>query len=425
MKRKSNENKIIKLRSKRDELFKSCNEIATASDILTLFEKELHGCRFAGDIKQAKLLFLVLHTRFFDRPVSVLVKGPSSGGKSFLVNMVLKFLPLTAYEALTGMSEKAIAHWDVDLRHKYLFIQEASGLQNPEGNWMLRSLLSEGHLRYTVTNKEDDKQSGKRGASDIVQEGPIGLLMTTTADKLHPEDETRMLSLTVDDTAEYTRRVLLEEAASYTGEVRASPDFSPWHKFHDWIAAGSHEVLIPNADVLAQMVAPSANRMKRDFSHVLSLIRASALIHQHNRRCDDKGRIVAELQEDYNLVHELVADIVAVGAEATVSKNVRETVEAVRALERKEEDFMQQKSSDCDGVSQFAIVEKLQLDKSSVSRRVTEALSLGYLENLEPRKGRQDQLILGKPLPEDRKVLPTPEELAEALLSSAETAVAS
>jgi hypothetical protein len=47
------------------------------------------------------------------------------------------------------------------------------------------------------------------------------------------------------------------------------------------------------------------------------------------------------------------------------------------------------------------------------------------LENLEPRKGRQDQLILGKPLPEDRKVLPTPEELAEALLGSAETAVAS
>ena len=48
-----------------------------------------------------------------------------------------------------------------------------------------------------------------------------------------------------------------------------------------------------------------------------------------------------------------------------------------------------------------------------------------YLENLELRNGRQAKLILAKPLPEDRKVLPTPEELAEALLSSAETAVAS
>lgn len=419
------QNNRSKSQQKRDELFKSCNEIATMSDVLSQFEKELHGCTFAGDIKQAKLLFLTLHTRFSDQPVSVVVKGPSSGGKSFLVNTILKFLPPTAYEALTGMSEKALVYWDADLQHKYLFVQEASGLQNPQGNWLLRSLLSEGQLRYTVTVKVGDKYA----TEEITQKGPTGLLLTTTANTLHFEDETRMLSLTVDDSSEHTRRVILEQAASYTGEVRASPDFDRWHKFHDWIAAGPHRVLIPYANELGQMVEPLANRLKRDFAQVLSLIEASALVHQHNRQCDD-GWIIADI-DDYRLVWELVADIVSVGVEATVSKEVRETVEAVRALKGKTralkgktEEPLQEKSSDWDGLPLFAVAEKLQLDKGSASRRVKEACRLGYLENLEQRKGRTAKLILGKPLPEDRKVLPAPEELAVAVSRSAETAVA-
>ena len=34
----------------------------------------------------------------------------------------------------------------------------------------------------------------------IEREGPTGLIVTTTALRLHPENETRMLSLTVTDT---------------------------------------------------------------------------------------------------------------------------------------------------------------------------------------------------------------------------------
>lgn len=59
-----------------------------------------------------KLLFLIFYTRFFSSPVSALIKGDSSGGKSKLLNTVLLFIPENAYVNLTGMSEKAIAHWD-------------------------------------------------------------------------------------------------------------------------------------------------------------------------------------------------------------------------------------------------------------------------------------------------------------------------
>jgi hypothetical protein len=40
------------------------------------------------------------------------------------------------------------------------------------------------------------------------------------------------------------------------------------------------------------------------------LVRAHAVLHQASRRKDEEGRIIAEI-EDYQVVRELIADIVA------------------------------------------------------------------------------------------------------------------
>ena len=40
--------------------------------------------RVSGEVRTAKLLYLALTSRVLERPVSVAVKGPSSGGKTYL-----------------------------------------------------------------------------------------------------------------------------------------------------------------------------------------------------------------------------------------------------------------------------------------------------------------------------------------------------
>ena len=50
-----------------------------------------------GEDRLTKLVYLALTTRFLKRPVSVAVKGPSSGGKSFTVETVLRAFPPSAY----------------------------------------------------------------------------------------------------------------------------------------------------------------------------------------------------------------------------------------------------------------------------------------------------------------------------------------
>jgi hypothetical protein len=152
-------------------------------------------------------------------------------------------------------------------------------------------------------------------------------------------------------------------------------------------------------------VPPVAVRLRRDFAAVLNLIRAHAILHQASRDCDDQGRIVATV-DDYAIVRELVADLVAEGIDATVSTTVRATVETARKLVD---------DGGGDSISLGPIAEELKLDKSAASRRVRTAIGKGFLTNLEDRKGKPGRYIVGDPMPADVVVLPTPEEVLQAL----------
>ena len=124
------------------------------------------------------------------------------------------------------------------------------------------------------------------------------------------------------------------------------------------------------------------------------------MLHQASRRKDAEGRLLAEVA-DYAAVRELVADLVAEGAEATIKPEVRETIRAVQDL----------LAHGLEDVKQADLKKALKLDKSVVSRRVAAALDAGLLRNLEERKGRPAKLVLGDPLPDEIELLPTPERL--------------
>ena len=157
------------------------------NDYLNKFSEALQLCAFAGDTRNAKILWLSSFTRHSNTPVSVLIKGSPGSGKSHLLNTVLKFIPEDEYKSFTGISEKAIAYMGkYTLKNKILAIQEFSGLQNQEGNTLLRSLLSENKIHYqTVVNDANNKFTTQQAS----MEGPVALFMTTTEKSIHPEDE--------------------------------------------------------------------------------------------------------------------------------------------------------------------------------------------------------------------------------------------
>ena len=72
--------------------------------------------------------------------------------------------------------------------------------------------------------------------------------------------------------------------------------------------------------------------------------------------------------------------------------------------------------SSLDRISVLEIANELQLDKSTASRRIREAIARGFLENLQDRKGRPARITLtDQVLPDNQHILPTVDELLNAM----------
>lgn len=85
---------------------------------------------------------------------------------------------------------------------------------------------------------------------------------------------------------------------------------------------------------------------------------------------------------------------------------MRETVEAVRRINK----------NDLNELTELDIARKLQLDKSTASRRIRAAISRGFLENLQDKKGRPARIVLtDQVLPDNQRILPTVDELQNAI----------
>lgn len=388
--------------------WEACQDLARDPDILTRFADDLGRCGVVGEQRTAQIVYLAALSRRFDRPVSLALKGPSSAGKSFTVERALDFFPPSAYHALTAMSERSLAYSDEPLSHRMLVLYEAAGMSGDFASYLIRSLLSEGRLRYETVEKT---RTGMR-ARLIEREGPTGLIVTTTAVHLHPENETRMLTLPVMDTPDQTRHVM----RALADEDRTALDMREWHALQRWIDAGPTTVTVPFAKTLADLIPPVAVRLRRDFRAVLTLIRAHALLHQASRERTNTGAIVATI-DDYIAVRELVADIVAEGLEASVPETVRETVEAVREL------LAHKGEGDTPGDSRaqlhtpsttvLEVARHLRIDRSAAQRRLKESEDRGFLKNLEEKRGKPGRFVLGEPLPVDRVILPAVADLGD------------
>jgi hypothetical protein len=83
-----------------------CVDLARTPNLTALFADTLKHSGVAGESNQVRLLDLSLNSRHLDKPVSVAVKGPSSGDKSHLVGRVVAGFTDSAVYELTSMSER-------------------------------------------------------------------------------------------------------------------------------------------------------------------------------------------------------------------------------------------------------------------------------------------------------------------------------
>ena len=102
------------------------------------------------------LTYIAGTSRILEHPVSLLVKGASSGGKSFTATRTLELIGPDFVNHLTSSSALSLVYDDRPLAHTILFIHEANQLQADENSvfaMLVRTLISEGRIVHQARLK--------------------------------------------------------------------------------------------------------------------------------------------------------------------------------------------------------------------------------------------------------------------------------
>jgi len=239
------------------------------------------ACGLVGEDTNKLVGYLAAVSRKLDKPLGVVIQSSSAAGKSSLMDAVLSFVPdeeKVKYSAMTGQSLFYMG--ETNLKHKALAIVEEEGASR--ASYALKLLQSEGELTIASTGK--DPQTGNLITQQYRVEGPVALLVTTTARDIDEELMNRCLVLSVDEGREQTRAIhqLQRDKRTLKGLLakREKESLIALHQNAQRLLRPL-DVLNPYAQFLT--FPDQTTRLRRDHEKYLTLIDTIAFIHQHQR----------------------------------------------------------------------------------------------------------------------------------------------
>lgn len=279
------------------------------SRILEDFEK----AGVVGEESNKLVGYLAAVSRKLESPLAVVIQSSSAAGKSSLMEAILRFVPDEAriqYSAMTGQSLFYMG--EHDLSHKVLAIAEEEGAA--QAAYALKLLQSEGALTIASTGK--DPASGRLTTHEYKVSGPVAIFLTTTAVEVDEELLNRCLVLGVDEGPMQTQAIFDRQRQAETLDGLLA------RRRRDKVVAlhqNAQRLLEPLAVVnpLASGLRFSGlrTRSRRDHAKYLTLIRAIALLHQHQRpvkTVDHEGtsiRYVEVEARDVEVADKLLAEV--------------------------------------------------------------------------------------------------------------------
>ncbi len=376
------------------------SELAHSPNLLKALYDRVAESGLLGERENAEILLLAAVALACGKPISAIIKGTSAVGKSEIIKAVTRALPPEMVVERQSMSSQSLVYMGENgqLKNKILVVYELGGFgaEGSEGLEQAKQLLSEGRIsRQTVDRDESNRNTGRA----IVTEGPTAMWTTTTKVRTDYELSTRVFELTPDDGQEQTGRIN-EKAFDY--EEAPETDFSDAHGVFTWLLGQDNRVYFPYGAALGKMIPKSAVKMRRESPRFRVLLDAHAVLHQATRKRDDKGRIVATL-EDYEAVKRLMDPFVGTASEQGVKEQVRATVEAAAGIVADRED------------KSFTVKElqaALKKDNGSTNRRIRAAHP--YIVELDEKRGRSKLYGLGDELPLQVDALPSGDELCNS-----------
>jgi hypothetical protein len=256
-------------------------ELLESPDLLSRVGADLAALGVVGEQTNLVVAYLATVSRKAERPFGVVVQSSSAAGKSTLADAVAAFVPEEDLVVLSALTAQSLYYLGAgDLAHKVLFVSEEHGASRAA--YALKLLISEGRLAIASAGK--DPETGRLRTRSYGVEGPVSLLMTTTAAEVEAELANRLVVLGVDEDRDQTRAVQAAQRRAATLEgLMARLGREPVIRLHRNAQRLLEPlpVVVPGAEELA--FPDSSTRHRRDHQKLLSVIASVALLHQYQR----------------------------------------------------------------------------------------------------------------------------------------------
>ncbi|MFC1636603.1 hypothetical protein ACFL5Z_17370 [Planctomycetota bacterium] len=296
---------------------KETMRILKSENLFEQISSDIGDIGIAGEEQLRLMLYVIMTSRLLDKPLSGIIQGASSSGKSYTLETVAKLMPSDQVVQAHDFTEQALYYLPHgSLRHKVVIAGERlhkrhgkSG-QASDNSKAFREMVGSGVLRKAVTVKGSE---GKFVTQQIEQPGPIAYLESTTATKINDEDATRLLPLVTDESAEQTALVIetmrSEAKGNKVNKTERQEIIERHHAMQRLLKP--LEVRIPFIDKLSLPTTSIATR--RTFGQLRSMIQAVALLRQFQKEIKHHDATDAEFIEadadDYEVVHDLMKPI--------------------------------------------------------------------------------------------------------------------
>ena len=256
-------------------------DLLKSPDLLDRIASNLTRCGLVGEDANKQIAYLAALSRKLDAPLAVTIQSTSAAGKSALMDAVLAFVPAedrTQYSAMTGQSLYYMG--ETDLKHKVLALAEEEGASS--ASYALKLLQSEGELTIASTGK--DAVTGKLETHQYHVEGPVMLMLTTTAIDLDEELLNRCIVLSVDEGRQQTKAIHESQRQRRTlAGLMARADRDAIRTLHQNAERLIQPLAVVNPYAKHLTFVADRTRTRRDHDKYLTLIDAIALLHQHQR----------------------------------------------------------------------------------------------------------------------------------------------
>ena len=250
-------------------------------DIFKEILADLETLGVTGEETNKLVGYLAAVSRKLDEPLSVLIQSRSAAGKSTLQDAILSLVPDEDYVKYTRITDQALFYKEEDsLVNKILAIEEETGMGGAA--YSIRNIQSSKKITVAATGK--DPGTGKMKTEEYTVNGPVAVMITTTAAELEGETASRFLFLTIDESSKMTQAIhkMQRQAETLEGLVRKKKSEHIIKKHHT-----AHRLLKPLSVVnpfTRYLSYPNKSlRTRRDHKKYLGLIRAIAFLHQYQR----------------------------------------------------------------------------------------------------------------------------------------------